>query len=284
MKKSDKPGVILAVTGVLVGLAAFYLFAYIYNPMIQIELAAGRPDEANVVRFVFPLLGWLAIAAGAGWALALYGFLTGARYAWMLGIISSTIHLLAGFFPMIPAMSRGATPYMAAIFFPSLVLWVGLLFVRCIPWKVGLLAFGGGLAYVLSFMDGVATIDKIQLSFGESYLNGMYVMVQQVNWWATAAWAVFIFALLGRKSWAQPVGIFAGIMAALGGYPLAVVNTLEVGRFSMFLPSPVLSTVLVIVLMLPGTLKLIADWINGRLGSSVEGRPGESIRTVPAGD
>ena len=94
---------------------------------------------------------------------------------------------------------RHEPPVTATVFFPSLVLWIGLLFVRRTDWKVGSLAFAGGLAYVLSFMDGVATIDKIQLSVGQDALNGMYVMVQQINWWATIAWAVFIFALLGRK-------------------------------------------------------------------------------------
>lgn len=268
MKDNYKLGIVLAVVGVLVGLAAFVLFIQIYNPMIQIELDAGRPDEAVVVRYVFPLLGYLATAAGALWAVALYGFINKENWAWLLGLIASTIHLLAGFFPMIPAMSRGAPPLMAAVFFPSLLLWIGLMFVRRVPWKIAALAFTAGLAYVLSFMDGVATIDKIQLSVGQSLLNGMYVMVQEVNWWATIAWAVFLFALLARKAWAQPLGLFAGIMAALGGYPLAVVNTMEVGRFSMFLPSPVLSTLLVVALVLPATRKLLAEWISGKEGST----------------
>jgi hypothetical protein len=265
MKENYKLGAVLATIGVLVGLIAYYLFAWIYNPMIQVEVNAGRPDEAVVVRLVFPLLGYLAIAAGALWGVSLYGFLTKQNWAWMLGVIASTLHLLTGFFPMIPAMSRGEPPRMGMVFFPSLILWLGLLFVRHVPWKIGLLAFTAGLAYVLAFMDGVATIDKIQLSMGKGTLNGMYVMVQQVNWWSTIAWAVFIFALLGRKSWAQPVGLFAGLLAALGGYPLAVVSTLEVGRFSMFAPSPLLSSALVVILMLPATRGLIDDWSAGRL-------------------
>jgi len=196
----------------------------------------------------------------------------------MLGLIGSTLSLLAGFFPMIPTMSRDATPVTAAVFFPSLVLWAGLLFVRKTDWKVGALAFAAGLAYVLSFMDGVATIDKIQLSVGQDALNGMYVMVQQINWWATIAWAVFIFALLGRKPWAQVVGIGAGLMAALGGFPLAVVSTLEVGRFSMFAPSPLLSVALVVILMLPATRHLLADWVSGKEQVQIVTRPAHATQ------
>lgn len=262
MKDNYKLGALLAGIGVVVGLIAFYLFAQIYNPMIAVEMEARRPDEALVVRYVFPLLGYLAITAGVLWVLALYGFLTRESWAWMLGLVASTLSLLAGFFPMIPAASRGAPPVTAAIFAPNLILWLGLLFVRRTDWRVGALAFAAGLAYVLSFMDGVATIDKIQLTAGQGMLNGMYVMVQEINWWATAAWAVFILALLGRRPWARVLGLGAGLMACYGGYPLAVVSTLELGRFSLFAPSPLLSTALIVILLLPATRKLLAAQAN----------------------
>jgi hypothetical protein len=281
-KVQDKArwGALLAAIGAIAGLFGFYLFIQIYNPMIQVELNAGRPDEAVVVRYVFPLLGYLATGAGVLWMLSFYGFLLRERWAWMLGIIAATISLLSGFFPMIPAMSRGAAPVTAALFFPNLVLWVGLLFVRRTDWRIGTLAFAGGLAYVLSFMDGVATIDKIQLSMGQPLLNGMYVMVQQINWWGTIAWAVFIFALLGRKSWAQVVGLGAALLSCIGGFPLAVVSTLETGRFSLFAPSPVLSLALLVVLLLPSTRRLMAAWADGKLLQEKEAAPGAYQETA----
>lgn len=266
-----KLGVALAAVGTVVGLIAFYLFVRIYNPMIDVEMAAGRPDEAVVVRLVFPLLGYMAITAGVLWALSLYGFVTGERWAWMLGLIAGTLSLLAGFFPMIPAASRGVAPVTGLVFFPNLALWFGLLYARRVDWRIGALAFAAGLAYVLSFMDGVATIDKIQLSVGQSTLNGMYVMVQQINWWAAAAWALFIFALLACKPWARALGLGAGLMACYGGYPLGVVNSLEMGRFSMFLPAPALSTALIAVLLLPATRRLLERHV-GRT-PSLAGRP-----------
>ncbi len=257
MKDNWKLGALLAALGAAVGLAAFYLFVRIYNPMIAVEMAAGRPDEALVVRYVFPLLGYLGITAGVLWLLSFYGFLTRERWAWPLGLIAATLSLLAGFFPMIPAMSRGAAPVTAAIFVPNLILWLGLPLVRRTDWRVGALAFTAGLAYVLSFMDGVATIDKIQIAAADPTLHGMYVMVQQVNWWATIAWGVFIIAALAGKPWARVVGLGAGLLACYGGYPLAVVSTLEEGRFSLFMPSPALSTLLVAILLLPATRKLL---------------------------
>jgi hypothetical protein len=54
-------------------------------------------------------------------------------------------------------------------------------------------------------------------------------------------------------------------MAALGGFPLAVASTLETGRMSLFAPSPVLSTVLVVILLLPATRRLLLAWADGEL-------------------
>lgn len=264
MRDNYRWGAILSATGSLVGLVAFYLFTIIYHPMIQTELDAGRPDEAFVVRYVFPALGYLAITAGVLWMLALYGFLLRQSWAWMLGIIAGTISLLSGFFPMIPAMSREDSPWTVLIFVPNLILWLGLLLVRKTDWRVGALAFFGGIAYILSFMDGVATIDKIQITKDDT-LNGLYVMTQEINWWGTITWAVFIFALLGRKPWARIVGLGAALLSCLGGFPIAVASTVETGRFSLFAPAPLLSLTLLVILLLPGISKMLADWADGTL-------------------
>jgi hypothetical protein len=88
-------------------------------------------------------------------------------------------------------------------------------------------------------------------------LNGAYIIFQQVNWWGAAAWALFIFAALKGKSWSIPVGIFAAVMSMIGGYPMGISNVTEVGRFSMFLPAPIISTILLMVLLLHSTQKLL---------------------------
>jgi len=278
MQQKNKLGIVFAAVGVIAGVAALYIFAASYNSLIQVEIAAGRPDEANVVKLVFPLLGYIATAGTALWGVALFGFASDQKWAWMTGVTASTLHLLAGFFPTIPAMSRGETPLMMALFAPSLVLWIGLMFLRKVNWKIVSIAFTAGLAMVLTFMNGVATIDKIQLTalamkgkplfemgklpVSHEILNGMYVMVQQVNWWSTAAWAAFIYALLGKKSWAVQAGVFAGLMGLIGGLPLTVSNMLEVKRFSMFLPAPAISLFLVILLVIPAVRKLVNAWIG----------------------
>ena len=49
-------------------------------------------------------------------------------------------------------------------------------------------------------------------------------------------------------------------MSMIGGYPMGIHNVTDVKRFSMFLPTPILNTILLVVILLPGTQKLITGW------------------------
>lgn len=261
MKNNHLFGAALAVVGILTGLITFYLLASQYNLVIDVKVAAGRTDEATAVRITYALLGWIGVAAGAVWAAVLYGFLNKEKWAWFWGAVASTIQLLVGFFPMIPAMdSKLATPTMI-VFILAAILWFGMLLIGGVKKSIIALTFVAGLAYVLTFIDGVAPIAKYTTSHGESFWNGMYVMTQQVSWWGAAAWAIFIFAVLAKRSWSIPVGVFAAVMSMFAGYPLGLNNAIfEVHRFSMFLPAPLLSTILLIYLVLPGTRRMVEAW------------------------
>lgn len=261
MKNNHKLGAVLAVVGILTSLIIFYLLAAQYNLVIDAKVVDGRTDEATSVRITYAVLGWIGIAAGALWAAVLYGFSQKEKWAWFWGAVGATIQLLVGFFPMIPAMdSHLPTPTMV-VFILAAILWFGMLIIGGVDKKIIALTFVAGLAYVLTFIDGVAPIAKYTTSHDDPFWNGMYVMSQQVSWWGAAAWAIFIFAVLKKKSWAIPVGIFAGVMSMLAGYPLGLHNALiEVHRFSMFLPAPLLSTGLMIYLLLPGTRKMLGTW------------------------
>lgn len=261
MKNNTKLGAMLAVLGILTGLIIYYLLASQYNQVIGVKVAAGRTDEATSVTITYAVLGWFGIAAGAIWAAVLYGFLNKAKWAWFWGAVAATIQLLAGFFPMIPAMDSDLPTPTMVVFILAAILWFGMLIIGGVEKKIITLTFIAGIAYVLTFIDGVAPIAKYTTSHDEPFWNGMYVMSQQISWWGAVAWAIFIFAILKKKSWAIPAGIFAGTMSMLAGYPLGLHNALvEVHRFSMFLPAPLLSTGLLVYLLLPGTRKMLEKW------------------------
>ena len=224
----------------MAGLLAYYLIASQYNQVIGVKITDGRIDEATSVRITYAVLGWIGITAGAIWAAVLYGFLNKEKWAWFWGAVAATIQLLAGFFPMIPAMDSHLPTPTVVVFVLAAILWFGMLIIGGVDKKIITLTFIAGLAYVLTFIDGVAPIAKYTTSHDDPFWNGMYVMSQQVSWWGAAAWAIFIFAAFKKKSWTIPVGIFAGTMSMLAGYPLGLHNALfEVHRFSMFLPAPI---------------------------------------------
>jgi hypothetical protein len=258
MKNNTTLGAILAVLGILTGLIIFYLLASQYNLVIDAKLATGRADEAAAVRITYAVLGWIGVAAGALWAVVLYGFLYKEKWAWFWGAVAASIMLLVGFFPMIPAMDSDLPTPTMIVFLLAAVLWFGMLIIGGVEKKIIALTFIAGIAYVLTFIDGVAPIAKYTISQEDRFWNSMYVLTQQVSWWGAAAWAIFIFAALAKKPWAIPVGIFAAVMSMLAGYPLGLHNAFfEVQRFSMFLPAPLLSTALLIYLLTPAARRLL---------------------------
>lgn len=259
LKNNHKFGAALAVIGILVGLAFLFIMSSIYQPNIDGKLAGERPDEAITVRIVFAILSWVGVSAGALWVMVLYGFLSGAGWAWFWGTVAATVQILAGFFPIIPPSSIGLPAPTMYVFIIAFVLWFGMLLVGGVDRKIIALAFVAGLAYVLTFIDGVGAISRHQTE-EQGFISSIYAMSQMINWWGAAAWAAFILSLVKGKSWTLPLGVFAAAMSMFGGFPVGVTDVIVQGRFSMFLVAPTLSTVLLVVLLSPGIRKMVSDW------------------------
>ena len=257
MKNNNKLGVALSILGVLTSFLLLFLLAETYMPIVTGKIViTGRPDEAITVRIVHALLGWVGMTAGALWAVVLYGFIKNEDWAWGWGVVASTAVILAGFFPMIPAKSINYPAPTIWVFLLAFVLWFGMLFIGRVNKKIITIALFSGIVYVLTFIDGVGAISRYQTS-QNSFAIGMYAMGQMINWWAAIVWVVFIYALVKGKSWAYPMGIFATSMSIFGGYPVGLTDIFQIGRFSMFLVAPVMSTIMLFIFLLPGTRRLI---------------------------
>jgi hypothetical protein len=150
------------------------------------------------------------------------------------------------------------------VFIIAFVLWFGMLLIGGVDKKIIALAFISGLAYVLTFIDGVGAISRHQTE-AKGFISSMYIMSQMVNWWGAAAWAAFIFGLVKGKSWALPIGVFAAAMSMFGGFPVGVTDVLVKGRFSMFLVAPIMGTALLAYLLLPATRRML-EGINAKAG------------------
>ncbi len=262
MKERTKAGGVISLIGALVGIVGVSVaFMLAYEPMMAAEVAAGRPDEETIVQYVIPFLSDIGIMAGALWAIAAYGFFKRERWAWTFAITANVISLLTGFFAMIPAASRGLFPLFLIVFVPNLITYLLLLLhVRRVETKIVVISLLSGITFVLAFMNGVASTDKIILNSGP-----LFVAVQRLNWIAAIGWAVFTVALLTKKEWATRVGLGAGLLTLTAGIPLAVATTIEAGRFSMFSPAPLLAALLLLILFfIPLGTKAVSQWLDSK--------------------
>ncbi len=260
LKGNHKLGAILSVVGILTGLLLLFLLADIYQVNIDGKITSARPDEAITVQIVFAMLSWVGVSAGALWVMVLYGFINKADWAWSIGAVAATVQLLAGFFPMIPPASIGLPIPTLWVFLIALVLWFGMLLSGGVEKKILIFAFISGLAYVLTYIDGVGAISRYQTE-EKGFIASMYAMSQLVNWLGAIVWAFFIYALIKGKPWIIPLGIFAAAMSMFGGFPVGITDVVIQGRFSMFLVAPMMGTGLLIYMLMPGTTKMLEEWI-----------------------
>lgn len=250
-------GVLAAVLGTA---GAFYLFTGDWWPLYNAELAHGRWDEAKIVAYILPGLNDLMMASGVLWAISAYGFFTSRRWAWSLGVVAAVATLVGSFFWTIPAMSRGVAPRYMFVFIPNFLFYLTLLwYVKPVNRWLLALSVLTGIAYVLTFMDGVASTDRIILGQG-----AVFVACQRLNWLAAAAWAVATAGLAHYRSWARVVGMGAGLLGFVGGTPVSVLAMMQSGEISLFAPAPVLSLLLAVLLLLPP----VARWYDRLCGTA----------------
>jgi len=263
LKNNHKLGIVLSVIGILAGFLAMVLIAKIYIPVVEGKIVQGRPDEAITVRIVYALMGWIGMTGGAIWGVSLYGFIKEKDWAWKLGVGASTMQILSGFFPMIPAGSINMFSPTLWVILIAFALWFGMMWIGGVKGKIITLAFFTGMAYVMTFIDGVGSISRYQ-TVKLPFTIGMYTMGQMVCWLAAAAWVVFIVYLASGNPRTITTGILAAGLSIYGGLPVGITDVARLGRFSMFLPGPILSAVILVVILLPGPNKMITDWIVER--------------------
>ncbi|HDR51831.1 MAG TPA: hypothetical protein ENN90_09495 [Mariniphaga anaerophila] len=257
-------GIILSIAGIFTGLLLFYLLAQNYMIVVDGKVADGRVDEAIAVEITHSILGSLGIIASALWAAVLYGFFYNQQWAWRWGAMAAALQMLAGFFPTIPARSIDLPAATMPVFLIAVVLWFGMMYAGRVNRKVIIFTFVAGLAYVLTYINGVAVISRYQyLGFDTDIpkiLKGMYAVVQMSTWMGAAAWLVFIYVVFRHRKWALPLGIMAAANSILSGYTLAIVELTEKGGvFSLYLPGAIVATGLLVYMLTPHAKILIEE-------------------------
>ena len=244
-------GFFLSLFGAILGIVGgIGLFILTYEPYIEAELNnLGEEGCDVIIRDFLPIIGDLSIIGGIMFALAAYGFWTSEDWSVSLAVVGNTLCLLAGFWPTIPAMQMGLVPVWGIIFLPNLLIFLIIThYVDDIPWITVLFALLTGVAYVMSFLNGIASTNRME-TIGWPIFKGL----QRVNWVAAIGWGIVTIGVLRRpkKDWIRILALGSAILGVVAGYPLATASSLSFDKFSMFFLAPILSTMLLIIPLWP---------------------------------
>ncbi|MFX0014415.1 MAG: hypothetical protein ACFFB2_08770 [Promethearchaeota archaeon] len=262
-------GFSLSLIGAVVGmLGGMVIFVFTYEPYMWWEAHSPLAEEGCkvIIEEILPIISDLSIIGGLLFAVSAYGFYTEEEWSVSVAIVGNTLCLLAGFWPTIPAMQMGLIPIWGIIFLPNLIIFLIIThYVAGIPWITVILALLTGIAYVMCFLNGVASTNRMKLFLPYEgadistiadptvTIHAVFRALQRVSWAAAIGWGITTIGILRRpnEDWVRIVALGSGILAIVTGYPVAVASSLSFGKFSMFFMAPILSTLLVMVPFFP---------------------------------
>jgi len=197
-----------------------------------------------LVTFVLPVMANIAFAGGILWTISAYGFLKGERWAFPFALYGSVLCILGSFFPVLPYASSGLG------FPPTIVIFAfNLLFFIILQWKVHptprkvlALSLITGIAYILAFINGVASTHYIIMG-GGSY----YIALEPLNFLASIVWGLATISLVLGKSGTRLMVYGAALAAIFGGVPIAIASQMELNYPSLFWPSPIVAFFVIIL-------------------------------------
>ncbi len=253
MKQNRVLGGVLAVISGLMGIIGHtIIFLKWYIPGMQAE--AAEPGCEILLKFIHPAMSDLGMLAGVIFLVSAYGFFTKKNWAFLLSVIAIVLALQGSWFINVPFMAAGLPPVYFILFWPYLVIFfLIMVLVGKISWGKTLLGFLLGMAWVFCLMNGIASLSRI-------FTTGMpfFTFVQRLHWVSMLGWGITTVGIIMKpKEWMRVLGISAGILEIVVGYPLAVITAQELGRFSLFSLAPITSTILVVLLVLPNVWEKI---------------------------
>lgn len=247
MKNRNVVGAVLALVAGLMGIVGhLVLFQKWY--VIGMHAESAEPGCEILLKYIHPFLADLGVLAGVLFLVSAYGFLIKEKWAFTISVIGLVLALLASWFVNVPYMAAKLPPVYFPLFVPYLLLYfVFVQYIGGVSWRRTLIALVTGIAYILCWMEGVSSLSRI-FTIGAP----IFVFSQRLNWLAMVIWAVITVGLiLQPRPWMRTAGLIAAVTELVAGTPLAIVTTMQLGRFSLFAPAPIMSLILLIVLLTP---------------------------------
>ena len=258
MEENRKLGGILGIVSGLMGIIGhFIIFLNWYVRGMKAE--AAEPGCEILLKYINPAIADLGILGGVLFLVSAYGFFTKKKWAFLLSVIAIVLALQGAWFVNVPYMAAGLPPVYFILFWPYLIIYFLLMMVvgkrSLVHTLLGLLL---GMAWVFCLMNGIASLSRI-ITIGMPF----FVLVQRLHWIAMIGWGVTTVGILMKpKEWMRVLGITAGVLEMVVGFPLAVITAQQLGRFSLFSLAPICSTIAVVLLVIPSVWKKIESMVE----------------------
>jgi hypothetical protein len=255
MKKEIVVAGTLSIVSALMGtIGHMLLFQKWY--VIGMHTQSAEPGCEILLKTIHPLMADFGMLGGVLFAVSAYGYFTRRNWAFFLTVIALVLSLLGAWFINVPYLAAGLPPVYFPLFWPFVLFYfIFLRLVGKVTWSRTLLALLTGIAYIVCWMNGVASTSRI-ITIG----SPIFTLVQHLNWVAMIGWAVVTVGIIMRpKEWMRVVGLSAALAELVVGIPLTVATAQQLGRFSLFAIAPIACVVLLILFVWPGTWQRLTD-------------------------
>ena len=248
MKNKNLLGGILAIIAALLGIIGHpVIFLNWYQ--VGMHTPNAQPGCEIMLRYMHPLMTDFGILGGVLFAVSAFGYFRQKKWAFPMTAFAIILALLASWFINVPYMEAHLPPVYMLLFVPYLILYfLFMISVGNLSWSRTLLAMCTGLAYILCFMNGVASTARMAIVGAP-----VYTMVERLSWVAMIGWGVVTGGiLLAPREWNQVLGITAAVLELVVGIPLGIADSQLLGHFSLFAAAPIFCLALLVVLVWPG--------------------------------
>lgn len=265
-EKNVLGGILGIVGGITTIVVSMILFFNIYTGIVYYNLYVRVPlHECRAVIGVFyPIFADFAIVGGTLSIIGGIGLFQRKKWGFVITLIGNILSLKSSFWPNIPAMESGySPPYWFGVFALNLVIYFILTSVSGkIPMKRVILGLLMGMGFILSFINGIASTTRIIMRG-----NDFYMFSQRLSFIASICWGLATLGVLllqktewAKSEWVRGVSIGAGILGSISGFVLGFGAIFVFGEpFSMFMLSPIINSVLLLIALFPRLWRKIVD-------------------------
>lgn len=254
-------GGISSLLGAILGLVvAPILFLWKYQYLIDQEKAICPVGCEHIIGWFLPAYTDVAIIAGMLYLVSTYGFFAKEKWAIKTAMIANILALKTSFWPIIPSLDTGTTPYYLILFLPNVVLWFVIArYAGGISWGRILTGLFLGMGMVTTFMNGTSATNMfMKATEGLNPKPGMvdsielFILVQRIAWLSAILMGIVCYYVLFKPDEKiRLLGISAGLLVFLYCIPLGIKISDIKGEFSMMLYSPMVVAVYMVVFLYP---------------------------------